>query len=254
MKVNEGEISQYWVEHSHEPIIQPIEWDTVQKEFNRRRALGRSYSCNGVFSSRIICGDCGGFYGLKVWNSNSKYRRTIWQCNNKFKGAHKCTTPHLDEETIRSHFLAAFSTLLDSKDALLENCELVKAKYTDCSAIDTEIAALLREIEVITELTRKCVEENATNAQNQDEYLTRYNGYIEQYNATKEKIEALRRERALRLARVDSFDAFIRTIKDVDGIPDEFDDRLWLKTIDTVTVKNDGTLVFRFQNGMELNG
>lgn len=75
--------------------------------------------------TRIICGDCGSFYGSKVWNSTSKYRRMIWQCNAKFKGEHKCTTPHLTEEDVKVRFLAAFSTLLDGKDAILENCEQV---------------------------------------------------------------------------------------------------------------------------------
>lgn len=252
MKLNEGEIPQYWVEHSHEPIIQPDEWDTVQKEFARRKALGRSYSGNSVFASRIICGDCGGFYGSKVWNSTSKYRRTIWQCNNKFKGEHKCTTPHLDEETIKARFLAAFGILLDGKETILENCELVRAKYTDCTTIDGELADLLREIDVVTELTRKCVEENATCAQNQCEYTTRYNGYVERYNTTKARIEALERERTLRLARADTFSAFIRTVREMDTVPAEFDDRLWLKIINTVTVKSNGTTVFRFQNGMEI--
>lgn len=254
MKVNEGEIPQYWVEHSHEPIIHPDEWDAVQKECARRKALGRSYSGNSVFASRIICGDCGGFYGPKIWNSTSKYRRTIWQCNAKFKGEHKCTTLHLDEETIKARFLAAFDNLLDGKDTLLENCEQVKAKYTDCTAIDDELANLLREIDVVTELTRKCVEENAASAQNQSEYTTRYNGYVERYSAAKARVEALEQERTLRLARADAFDAFIRTVRDVDTVPAEFDDRLWQRTIDTVTVKSDGTLVFRFQNGMESEG
>jgi Recombinase. len=254
MKKNEGEVPQYWVEQSHEPIIQPDEWDAVQKEFTRRKALGRSYSGNSIFASRIICGDCGCFYGSKVWNSTSKYRRVIWQCNNKFKGEHKCTTPHLDEVQIKARFLAAFGNLLDSKDAILENCELVRAKYTDCAAFDTELANLLREIDVVTELTRKCVEENADNAQNQDEYLARYNGYVERYNAAKEKVEALEQERTLRLARVDSFDAFIHTVKGMNAVPDKFSDKLWLKTVDTVTVKPDGTMVFRFQNGMEIEG
>ena len=36
---------------------------------------------------------------------NSKYRKTIWQCNHKFDGGEKCGTPHLDEETIKSLFL-----------------------------------------------------------------------------------------------------------------------------------------------------
>ena len=254
MKVNEGEVPQYYVEFSHDPIIQPDEWDTVQKEFARRKTLGRSYSGNSVFASRIICGDCGWFYGPKVWNSTNKYRRTIWQCNDKFKGEHKCTTPHLDEETIKARFLAALGTLLDDKNALLENCELVRAKYTDCSTIDAEIANLLREIDVVTELTRKCVEENAASAQNQSEYTTRYNSYVERYSAAKARVETLEQERTLRLARADAFDAFIRTVRGMDTVPVEFDDRLWLKVIDTVTVKDDGKLVFKFQNGMNLNG
>jgi DNA invertase Pin-like site-specific DNA recombinase len=254
MKLNEGEIPQYWVEFSHEPIIQPNEWDAVQKEFARRKALGRSYSGNSVFASRIICGDCGGFYGSKVWNSTSKYRRTIWQCNAKFKGEHKCMPPHLDEEQIKTRFLAAFGELLDNKDAILENCEQVRAMYIDCAAIDAELTEMLREIDVITELTRKCVEGNASSAQSQDEYLARYNGYMERYDAAKVKVDTLEKERTLRLARADSFDAFICTLKDVDVLPTKFDDRLWLKTINTVTVKDDGKLIFKFQNGMNLNG
>ena len=33
-----------------------------------------------------------------------------------------------------------------------------------------------------------------------------------------------------------------------------FDDKLWLSVIDIVTVRHDGTLVFRFRNGMEVEG
>lgn len=32
----------------------------------------------------------------------------------------------------------------------------------------------------------------------------------------------------------------------------EFDDRLWLTVIDTVTVHKDGRLVFNFKNGAEI--
>ena len=254
MKVNEGEVPQYWVEHSHEPIIPPDEWDVVQKEFARRKALGRRYSGNNVFSSRIVCGDCGAFFGSKVWNSTSKYRRTIWQCNAKFKNEHKCMTPHLDEEQLKIRFLPAFDTLLDCKEALLKNCEQVRSMHTDCSAIDAELAELLREIDVVTELTRKCIEENAVNIQSQDDYLIRYNGYVERNDAANAKVAALEQGRTLRLARADAFDTFIRTVKDLDTAPAEFDDKLWQKTIDTVTVMNDRTLVFRFQNGMESEG
>ena len=93
-KVNEGEAPQYYVEESHEPIIPPEEWEIVQLEMARRKALGRKYSGNSIFSARLVCTDCGEFFGSKVWNSTDKYRRTIWQCNGKYKGGGALTTPY----------------------------------------------------------------------------------------------------------------------------------------------------------------
>ena len=34
----------------------------------------------------------------------------------------------------------------------------------------------------------------------------------------------------------------------------EFDSKLWLSSIDSVVVKYNGTLLFRFRNGMEIEG
>lgn len=68
-KVNEGEVPQYYVEHSHEPIITPEEFDKVQTELARRKQISRQYSGKSIFSSRIVCGDCGSYFGSKVWNS-----------------------------------------------------------------------------------------------------------------------------------------------------------------------------------------
>lgn len=64
-KVNEGEVPQYYVEGSHSAIISAMDFDMVQAEIVRRQALGRSYSGSSIFASKLICGDCGGFYGKK---------------------------------------------------------------------------------------------------------------------------------------------------------------------------------------------
>ena len=80
-KVNEGEIPQYYVEGSHPAIITAIDFDMVQAEIARRQTLGRAYSGSSIFASKLICGDCGGFYGQKVWHSTDAYRRVIWRCN-----------------------------------------------------------------------------------------------------------------------------------------------------------------------------
>lgn len=85
MKINEGEVPQYKVENSHPAIIIPEEWDLVQAEMQHRKARGKHLNSLSPFSAKIICDDCGEYYGSKVWHSNSKYKRTIWQCNHKFK-------------------------------------------------------------------------------------------------------------------------------------------------------------------------
>ena len=49
-KKNEGEVPQYYVENSHPAIIDPAEWKLVQRELERRKSIGRSYSGNSIFS------------------------------------------------------------------------------------------------------------------------------------------------------------------------------------------------------------
>ena len=86
MKVNEGEVPQYYVENSHPAIVTDEVFNMVQEEIERRKQAGRSHHGTSCFAGKLVCGCCGGLYGSKVWHSNSKYRRVIWQCNGKFKG------------------------------------------------------------------------------------------------------------------------------------------------------------------------
>jgi hypothetical protein len=245
-------VPQYYIEHSHQPIIDPLEFDLVQAEFARRKELGLRYSGCGVFASHIVCGDCGGFYGPKVWHSNSKYRRVIWQCNAKFDGEHRCGTPHLREDDIKERFLAAFNKLLDGKETLLEDCRLMQSTLTDCSDIDAKLDALRQEIEVVTELTRRCVEENSHSAQSQEAYAERYNSYVARYEAAKAKAEKLQSVRSQRTAKADEIGAFMFALAEYDSGITEFDDRLWAATVQKATAYQDGRLVFTFQNSMEV--
>ena len=137
-KVNEGEIPQYYVKNSHPAIITPDEFDVVQVEIERRKKLGRPNSCNSPFSTKIICGECGGYYGAKVWGSNTKYRRVIWRCNEKYKGESRCSTPHVTEDEIKEQFLVAINELLVNRDEVIANCQLARDVINDCSEIDAK--------------------------------------------------------------------------------------------------------------------
>ena len=75
--------------------------------------------------------------------------------------------------------MTALNAIIESKDNILEDCRLMQVTMTDCTGIDTEIESLLEEIDVVTELTKRCIAENSQTAQNQEEYAARYNGFEE---------------------------------------------------------------------------
>ncbi len=252
MKVNEGEVPQYYVENSHPAIIEPEEWDLVQAEFSRRKALGSRYSSSSVFSSMIFCGECGGVYGSKVWHSTSKYRRTIWQCNDKFKGECRCTTPHLYERDIKELFLRAFSKLMADREHILEDIRLVQNTLCDCTELDAQQATLAEEMQIVGELIRQCIEENTIKVQNQAEYMERYERHTRRYEKMQKHYEALESERQRRKEQHDRISAFAAILAGQTEIPIEFDDDLWLAAVDHTTVYADETVAFTFKSGIEI--
>ena len=252
--MNEGEIPQYYVEHSHEAIIDPEEWDAVQAEFSRRKALGRQYSGKSVFSAKIICGDCGSFYGSKVWHSNSRYRKTIFQCNHKFKGAARCATPHFDEEDLKRRFIRVWNSLLSGKEDLVDDCRLIQEKLTNTSDIERRIVELTNELEIVIGLTRQCVDNNAHSVQDQSEYAVRYDNYVRRYETIKAEIEKLENEKGNRLVKAEAIRRFASELISAGDQKLVFDDQLFLVTVDTITAHRDGRLVFRFIDGTEVEG
>ncbi len=159
---NTGQIPQYYVENSHPAIIDRDMWEQVQVEFGRREALGVQYSSSDIFASKLICEDCGGFYGKKKWHSNSKYSRFIYQCNNKFhKHKDKCMTPNLKEEDIKLKFIKAYNIVMEDKERILQDTIEVIELLTDTTKLESDISKVEGELIVVSELVNKRVKENA---------------------------------------------------------------------------------------------
>jgi site-specific DNA recombinase len=247
-KSNEGEVPQYYVENSHPAIIEPDVFEMVQYEMKRRKENKGHHSGASCFSSKIVCGECGSFYGSKVWHSTSKYRRTIWQCNHKFKGD-KCSTPHFDEKTFKQLFVDAFNQLITNRDEIAENCRLIKKVLTDTYESDKEVDKLQNEIEVVSEMIRQCVEENAQSAMDQEEYNKRYNGLAARYEKIVDRLEKVEEQRQGRHVKQKKLETFISALLKKDMIISEFDETLWHAVIDKVTVYAEDDVKFTFKDG-----
>ena len=124
----------------------------------------------------------------------------------------------------------------------------MQTTLTDCTGIDAEIESLLEEIDVVTELTKRCIAENSQTAQSQEEYAARYNGFVKRYEKAKAQLEQLRTTKAAREAQAEAIGAFMFEVQELDALTD-FDNKLWLTVIDTVTVHADGRMTFKFQGG-----
>ena len=251
-KKNEGEVPQYYIENSHEAIIDPRIFDEVQREIERRKAMGNQYSGKSIFSSKVICGDCGKFYGPKVWHSNNKYKRTIWQCNEKFNGESRCTTPHLNEEALKAAFVKAFNSIIDDRKTILEDYQEIQISLTDCTELEAEIEELQEELEVVQGMMRKLITENASVAQDQQEYEQKYTKLEKRYEKTYKKLNGNMAETQRRKKLYDEIGSFMFELMENEEPVTVFDEKLWFTTIDKVIVQNNGELQFIFKGGAEV--
>ena len=159
-KKNECEVPQYYVEHSHPEIISREIFDMVKQEFEKRKGI-KNRSGNNVFSSKIICGDCGSFYGSKVWHSNDKYRRVIWRCNNKYKNKKRCQTPTITEVQIKEKFIDIINGLIQDKAKVISDCENIIEKLCDMSSIENKEIKLKTEQNVLYNSMRNLIDQNS---------------------------------------------------------------------------------------------
>ena len=251
-KVNEGEVPQYYVEGSHPVIITAMDFDRVQAEIARRQRLGRSYSGSSIFASKLICGDCGGFYGKKVWHSTDAYRREIWRCNGKFSGEAKCETPSLTTEGIQQMFLKAYNQLMGSREQVIQACEVMRSIASNCTELDASIDALNEEIQVVAGLVNQCIKENATTQQSQEEYSKKYNRLVKRYEKAVDQLKKATTERENRMQRDRELRIFIGSIKEQPLVLETWDERLWLTLLETATVHADNRITFRFKDGTDI--
>lgn len=250
-KVNQGEIPQYYVKNNHPAIITRDVFDMVQRELARRdQSRGRRSGVH-LFSGRIKCGQCGNWYGSKVWHSTDKYRRTIWRCNHKFKNEEICTTPHLTDEEIQDFYLSALRKLLADKDEIITTFEIAKDVAFDLGTLITERDELQNELLVVSELTHQCINENAHVALDQAEYLKRYDGLTERFDRAKARLEAVTGEISDKQVRQATIEAFLDELKRLDGVT-EFQPALWYSLVDFITVYSKDDVSVTFKDGTEI--
>ena len=251
-KKNQGEIPQYYVEGNHEAIIPPETWELVQEEMERRKSMDTRYSSASIFSSKIKCSECGNWYGSKVWHSQDKYRRVIFQCNRKFKNDKKCRTPHLTEDEIKDAFVKAVNAVIPEKDELIANTKVMMRTLCDTTELEVEQSRFLTETKMVAEMVKRIVAENKAEAMDQEEYQRRRNELVARYEAARDGYERASGEISDRQGKRKTYMRFIGGLQKLDGFCGKFDEELWTALLDYATVYARDDIRFTFKAGNEV--
>ena len=136
------------------------QFDQVQAEILRRKGM-QKYSGVGLFSSIIRCGECGSWYGAKVWHSNDKYRKVIYRCNNKYADGCKCKTPHINEDELKELFIKAANELFSEKEEILANTKVMMEMVCETDSLDRDLQDSITELNVISEQMQIAIAEKS---------------------------------------------------------------------------------------------
>lgn len=101
MKKNEGELPQYYVKDNHEAIIEPKVFDYVQDLLKKRKLTEeKKYSGVGMLNSKVVCAECGAYFGPRTWHPNSPHTHLVWECPNRYKKI-QCKTVHIYDKYLK---------------------------------------------------------------------------------------------------------------------------------------------------------
>ena len=249
--VNDGSVvPKYYAQNSHPAIVSPEVFDLAQQELAWRRSLNGRYSGRSCFASRVVCGDCGAFYGSKVWHSTDEYRRTIWRCNNKYAGETKCATPHVTQDALEKAFVQVMQQVLSQKNAILAACHEALDEAFDTTELDKAATRLQDQALGMVARARQLVEENARVQRDQDEFKKDYEALLSEHARLNEKIQAIakqKKDKAERRRRIEIFLHMLEEQKEYLG----FEPGMFVALVDKVIIQHDGRMAFCFRNGMK---
>ena len=248
---NHGEIPQFYVKENHEAIIEPELFDRVQ-DLIKQRAARKGYSGVTIFSSKVQCGCCGGWYGSKVWHSTDRYRRVIWQCNSKFKDKTYCKTPHLTEDELKEAFVSVMNQLCTDREEVLEELRSVQSTLSSTEELEIRQKQLAEQMNVDADAVQQIIAENARVAQDQEAYTVRYEALASRFEQTRARYDQVSEEISMKGIQKRELNRFIRTVEELPDYITDFSEAQWGSMVDHVTVYDKDNLVFTLSGGLEI--
>lgn len=255
-KVNKGELPQYFIENNHEPIITREEGQLIREIYEyRRNKIGiddsDKYKNRYEFSSRIICSECGSTLRRQKIYIGKPYEKIQWCCIQHIRDINKCSMKAVREDIIKEAFLTMWNKLvsnyIDILHPLLESLKDLRTneeQEEEIKELNNKIMELTEQSHILSRVVSKGYIDSAV--------------FIERQNALTVEIEATRKRRN-QLLDNNGFEKEIEgTLRLLDiirynsEIMEDYDENLFIHTVDKIIIGKDYEVTFRLINNLEL--
>lgn len=186
-----------------------------------------------------LCADLSRF--ISAYSVVSHFLRFAWQ-----------TTPTVDTETVQQLFIKAYNQMMGNRKQIIEDCELMRKKLTDFKSLDADIERHLEETQIVAELVKAAVKDNAVTAQSQEAYLKKYESLTKRYETEAAELARLQNLRTLRSQKDKAVALYIRTLKKQPTVLSEWNDTLWTVMVEKAIVHRNSEITFVFYNGTKV--
>ena len=135
-KLNEGEAPSYYIDDAHPAIVSKEVWALVQEERPKRNEHGyKHYSVVHPLAARIVCEDCGAFYGLYGSRQKGVFYGMFWRCNHFYKK--KCQSLCLWEDAADDLCSLAIGDLFEQHRDVIRFCSQL---LSSCPGVEPSLA------------------------------------------------------------------------------------------------------------------
>ena len=251
VKKNQGEYKQYYIQNSHPAIIDEDTWELVQLELAKRGKEAKVFRDNSPFCNKIVCADCGAYFGHKVFHGKEACRKDVWYCNHRYDGSEPCKTPIVKETAIKNAYLSALGQILGRKAACLAACRAKLTELDNLSEIKENRHKAEETLQYQLAEVQDFVHENARKSQDQTKYRAKYNKLVETIEKQKELIADLKSQELNSIAMREKLRRFMKAIE---SCTEEatFVPEVWNDTVERAVVNEDNTICFEMKNGEKI--
>lgn len=156
---NNGEMPKYYVEGSHEAIIDRDVFMKVKAEIARRANLNpdgkrRVYSSKYALSGMVFCGHCGDIYRRVKWNNRGR-KSTVWRCVSrvlKGKMDFDCPARTVKEEVLQGAIVTAVNDAYARRNTVISllKTNIQETIFDDLeakiAAVDAQLTSLQEKL------------------------------------------------------------------------------------------------------------